>query len=229
MGLSELVLKKKSPDILKTLQKNPTHVRGIREKVGGSASTIQTRIREMKEEGLLKEERQGNFPFRKMLKLTEMGKKLANIVRNFEGVNQKRKIETVAFEGEKEKLKWPLIILLHHGEQSNTKIQKLTFLEKHEFGIQVPYDFSPYKHGPFSKELARDMGKLLTLGLMDPLENQYELTEEGEKVAEEMLEELTPPERNKIENLEKYSRMDLRRLLNLVYKKYPEKSGSPNP
>ncbi|GEM_PF-2204586 len=228
MGLSDLVLKKKSPDILNTLNNNPTHVRGIREEIGGSASTIQTRIREMKEEGLIKEEQQNSFPFKKILKLTEMGKDMVDILKNFEGVEKKRKIETVAFGSEKEKLKWPLIMLFQCGKLGGTKIQKLTFLGKYEFEISLPYNFSPYKHGPFSKELARDMGKLMTLGLVDPLEDQYKLTSEGRNLVKGIFKDLDTSEREAIKNLEKFSRMDLRGLLNLVYEKYPDESGNPN-
>ncbi|KXA96846.1 hypothetical protein AKJ37_04270 [candidate division MSBL1 archaeon SCGC-AAA259I09] len=228
MGISDLVLKKKSPEILKALDESPTHVRSLRKRIGGSASTIQTRIREMEEENIIEEKRQDNFPFKKILELTDLGENIADIMRNFEGLEQKRMIETVAFEREKDKLKWPLLFLFKHGEQGNTKIQKLTFLGKHELGIQIPYNFNPYQHGPFSKELAKDMGKLLTLGLVDPLENQYKLTEEGRKLAGEIYENLSSSEKQSIEELEKYSKLSLRRLLNRVYKKYPAESGSPN-
>lgn len=228
MGISELVFKKKSSDILLALAEEPSHVRELRERIGGSASTVQTRIREMKEEELVEESRQDNFPFKKTLKLTELGSDVVDILKNFEGIEQRREIETVTFDMEKERLMWPLLILHKHGQQGNTKIQKLVFLGKHEFDLDIPYKFTPYHHGPFSKELARDMGKLMTLGLVDPLEEKFELSEKGKKIAQQICDELDLSQIRGISELENYSRMSLRWLLNLVYKKYPERSGSPN-
>ncbi len=228
MELSELVMKKKSPEILKVLKEEPTHVRGIREKIGGSPSTIQSRIRELTEESLVKEEMEKEFPYRKILELTEKGQSVARILNSFEGIEQKRKIETIEFEEGKDRMKWPLMILLKWGEQGNTKMQKLIFLIKEKFGINVPYeDFSPYKHGPFSKELARDMGKLMTLNLVDPLESSYSLTPEGRQTARELYENLDQLSRDAMDSLERYEKMSLRGLLNYVYDLYPEKAGSP--
>lgn len=229
MGLSDLVLKKKTPEILRTLRENPTHVRGLREKIGGSPSTIQSRIREMEEENLIERKREKKFPHKKILKLTKKGKSVTKILNSFEGIERKKRIETIAFEEEKERMKWPLLILHEWGEQGNTKMQKLIFLGKQEFGAEISYDFNPYKHGPFSKELARDMGKLMTLGLVDPLESSYSLSSEGEEIAEKLLEDLDEEEKEAIQNLEKYSRMSLRGLLNYVYEIYPEEAGSPMP
>ncbi len=229
MKLSELIFKKKSPEILKTLQKTHTHVRGLQEEVGGSQSTIQSRISQMEKEELIKKEREDKFPYKKILKLTEKGKKVTNILNTFEGIERKRKIKTIEFEEEKEKMKWPLAILQEWGEQGNTKMQKIIFLLKKELGVEIPYDFNPYKHGPFCKELARDMGKLMTLGLVDPVESSYSLTSEGEELAGELLEDLDDSEEQALEKLEKYDKMGLRRLMNYVYDLYPEESGSPMP
>lgn len=227
MDLSDLVMKKKSPEILKTLRENPTHVRGLREIIGGSPSTIQTRVRQMVEKSLVEEKKQEEFPHKKILELTEKGESVARILNSFEGIEQKRKIETIEFEEEKDRMKWPLAVLFRWSEQGNTKMQKLLFLMKEKFGASVPYDFNPYKHGPFSKELARDMGKLMTLRLVDPLESSYSLTSEGEEIARELYESLDESDRDKIENLEKYDKMSLRGLLNYVYDLFPEKAGSP--
>ncbi|KXA99412.1 hypothetical protein AKJ41_05470, partial [candidate division MSBL1 archaeon SCGC-AAA259O05] len=79
-----------------------SHVRELRERIGGSASTVQTRIREMKEEELVEESRQDNFPFKKILKLTELGADVVDILKNFEGIEQRREIETVTFNMERE-------------------------------------------------------------------------------------------------------------------------------
>lgn len=227
MELSELVMKRKSPEILKALKEDPTHVRGLRDRIGGSPSTIQSRIREMVEESLVSEKVQEEFPYKKILELTDKGRSVARILDSFEGIEQKRKIETIEFEEEKDRVKWPLAILLKWGEQGNTKMQKLIFLMKEEFGIDVPYDFNPYKHGPFSKELARDMGKLMTLNLVDPLESSYSLTSEGKETARELYESLDQTSKDTIDDLEKYEKMTLRSLLNYVYDIYPAKAGSP--
>lgn len=229
MELSDLIFKKKSPEILKNLQENPTHVRGLQKEVGGSPSTIQNRIRQLEEKELIKKEKENTFPYKKILKLTEKGKKVTNILNSFDGIERKRKIETIEFEEEKERMKWPLAVLQKWGEQGNTKIQKIIFLMKKELGVEIPYDFNPYKHGPFCKGLARDMGKLMTLGLVDPIESSYSLTSEGEELACKLLEDLDDSEVEALEELEKYDKMSLRRLMNYVYDLYPEESGSPMP
>ncbi len=229
MKLSELIFKKKSSEILKTLQEDHTHVRGLQEKTGGSPSTIQSRIRQLEEKELIKKEKEEQFPYKKILKLTKKGEKVTNILNSFEGLERKRKIETIEFEQDKERMKWPLAVLQKWGEQGNTKMQKIIFLLKNELGVEIPYDFNPYNHGPFSKELARDMGKLMTLNLVDPIESSYSLTSEGEDLACELLEDLNDSDKTALEDLEKYDKMSLRRLLNYVYDLYPEKAGSPMP
>lgn len=216
--------KKKSAPILLALLGEPRHVREIQSVVGGSASTIGSRIQDLREEGLIKEEPWENWPYKKVLNLTDKGRDVAAVLKELSGPARRRKLAMMSF---KERMKWPLM-LVHRLKEINgrTKIQKLLFLLNRKFDVEVPYNFNPYKHGPYCSDLDNDMGMLVDAGLLDKKEDFYTITPEGEETAQKMLEDF-PEEVNKaIDQLKKYNKMELRRLLNLVYTQYPEESGA---
>ncbi|KXB03006.1 hypothetical protein AKJ48_04335 [candidate division MSBL1 archaeon SCGC-AAA261O19] len=218
----ETLQKKKSTSILLALLEDSRHVRELQSEVGGSASTIGSRIREMKEKGLVSEETEKNWPYKKIIKLTNRGRDVAEVLSGLSGFARKRKITLMSF---KERMKWPLVLVHRLKEVDGaTRMQKLLFLLKRKFGVEVPYNFSPYKYGPFCKNLARDMACLVTAGLTDNTEESYILTSEGEEMAEEIFENLSKKVREAIGSLEKFNKMELRRLLNLVYTQFPEES-----
>jgi len=86
--------------------------------------------------------------------------------------------------------------------EGSVKLQKLVFLAREE-GVPLGYRFDSQFRGPFSRELARDLGLLEDLGLVEavrvrdfsatgkPLEKPlYRLTERGERFLSERMGEL---------------------------------------
>lgn len=220
----DTIRKKRSTPILISLLEAPKHVRELRSDVGGSASTVASRVQELSEIGLIQEELADEWPRKKILKLTDRGEDVAKVLKDLSGSARKRKIALMSFE---ERMKWPLMVLHKLGEVGGaTRMQKLLFLLKNRFDVGVPYDFTPYKHGPFSKSIGRDMANLVTAGLVDHLEDAYVLTQEGKEMAREMYEDLQEGESKAIASLERYNKMRLQRLLDYVYTKYPRESGT---
>jgi len=86
--------------------------------------------------------------------------------------------------------------------EGSVKLQKLVFLAREE-GVPLGYRFDSQFRGPFSRELARDLGLLRDLGFIEvildkgfsatgrPLEKRlYKLTEYGERLLSEHMDEL---------------------------------------
>ena len=80
LSFPEMVFNKKSIDILIALYEKSMGVRELISEVGGSATTIEQRLRELKDVGLIEERASRSFPFKRELKLTEKGRKLAEIL-----------------------------------------------------------------------------------------------------------------------------------------------------
>lgn len=220
----EVLQKKKSAPILLTLLEEPRHVRGIQSVVGGSASTVGSRIQELKEEDLVKEEPMENWPYKKVLNLTDKGRDVATVFKELSGPARRRKLALMSFN---ERMKWPLMLINRLSEVNGiTKMQKLLFLLNRKFGVEIPYDFTPYKHGPYCKDLDRDMSVLVDAGLVEKFEDFYTPTSEGKEMMSEISKDFPDEAGKAMDNLEKFNKMELRRLLNLVYTQYPEESGA---
>ena len=220
----------KAAEILLTLFKGPKHVRELQGEVGGSALTVEMRIQELLKEGFIGEEKSEAWPFRKTLKLTEKGRKLANFL----------KLETsllvpppkVSAEKAKEKGKW-LLALLHAvggAVEGSTRLQKLFFLTKHEFGFrELPYNFLPFLHGPFSADINDDALDLEIAGLIEVQREMveptlYALTPKGKHMAGEIFEKLPREDRRALMKVKRFNQMGLAELLDYVYARYPEES-----
>ncbi len=127
---------------------------------------------------------------------------------------------------------------------SRLRVMKLMFLLQKELPDVVgkllsekPYEFKPYLHGPFSKEILDDLDRLAREGLikqhyvdLDPYGISYqvnfEITKEGQKRVNELISKLPRELVDEIENkvIKKYMSWSLRRLLDYVYSRYPEES-----
>jgi len=131
---------------------------------------------------------------------------------------------------------------------SRLRVMKLVFLAQKEaadavYGIvgSLPYNFKPYMHGPFAKEVLDDLEALEKDSLIK-IETQpidiygmvvqynYLFTETGIKRVEELIKMLNEDPRastslQKLEELmKKHASKTVRKLLDYVYKKYPEDS-----
>ena len=224
------VRKSKGLEILLALLEGPKHVRELQAKVGGSALTVEMRIQELLKERYIEEEKSEVWPFRKILKLTESGRKLATFL----------KLETsllapppeVSTEKAKEKGKWLLALLHAVGGviEGSTRLQKLFFLSKHEFGLlELPYSFLPFLHGPFSADINDDALDLETAGLIEVQREMveptlYALTPRGNRVAKEIFEKLPEDNKKALSKVRRFNEMGLAELLKYVYDKYPRES-----
>ena len=205
------------------------NVRELISKVGGSATTVEQRLRELKEAGLIEEAVAKDFPFRKELRLTEKGKKVA----------EKLKILRSLFVDDLplKRMMWPLLALYVVGEiRGKTKLQKLVFLLDKELNIKKDqgYNFVPYKYGPFSKELIEDVEMLILTGLVETKEEvkefngeevtivSYRLSERGKNIARQIYDKLTYEEKRRINKLKEYNAMSARTLTEYVHRRYPE-------
>ena len=113
----ETLFRSRATDILLALYEKSMNVRELISKVGGSATTVEQRLRELKEAGLIEEVVAKDFPFRKELRLTEKGKKVA----------EKLKILRSLFVDDLplKRMMWPLLALYVVGEiRGKTKLQK---------------------------------------------------------------------------------------------------------
>ena len=225
----QIVRRSKAAEILLALLKAPKHVRELQGEVGGSALTVEMRIQELLKEGYIEEEKSEAWPFRKTLKLTEQGRKLASFL----------KLETtllvpppkISTEKAKEKGKW-LLALLHAvggAVEGSTRLQKLFFLSKHEFGLELPYNFLPFLHGPFSADINDDALDLENAGLVQVQREMveptlYALTPKGKRVAKEIFEKLPKEDKRTLTKVKRFNEMGLAELLKYVYTKYPKES-----
>jgi DNA-binding MarR family transcriptional regulator len=223
-----VVRRSKAAEILLALLKAPKHVRELQAEVGGSALTVDMRIQELLKEGCIEEERSEVWPFRKTLRLANRGREMAMLL----------KLETsllvsppkVSAEKAKEKGKW-LLALLHAAGgavEGSTRLQKLCFLLKREFGLsELPYNFLPFLHGPFSTDINDDALDLEIAGLIEVERGMveptlYVLTPKGRKVAKEIYKKI--PEKGVLSRVRRFNQMGLVELLKYVYAKYPKES-----
>ena len=110
-----------------------------------------------------------------------------------------------------------------------TVAMKSAFLLQHEAGLNLGYDFRPYKYGPFSKEVYEDLEKLeknLLVERVKPKKDmemiEIRLTEEFKDWIEKIINSLPENVKDTVKAYaEKYGKMDLNELLDYVYAKYP--------
>ena len=232
------IRRSKGLEILLELLKGPKHVRELHSEIGGSLSTIETRIDELVKEGLVCYEELDSWPFRKVLKLTERGSELAKLLKLEGGLfgAAAEKARELGFS--ERRAKWILLLLYSLGGkvEGGTRLQKLLFLLKHEFGVRdLPYEFAPYIHGPFSEEVRDDAAELQWRGLIEIegkvldaadgiLERTYRLTPDGQKMAEGFHAALPETTKQSLQKLARFNEMRLVELLRYVYSTYPKES-----
>jgi len=227
--LLEILFRSRAVDILLALSEMSMNVRELISRVGGSATTVEQRLRELKKAGLIEEDVSKGFPFRRELRLTEVGKDVAK--------NLKILRSLFVDELPLKRMIWPLLTLYVVGEiRGKTKLQKLVFLLDKELNIikDQGYDFVPYKYGPFSKELIEDVEMLILTGLVKTEEEVreindeevtivvYRLTDRGKNIARQAYNELTDKEKRKINKLKEFNARSARSLTAYVHSRYPE-------
>jgi len=82
----EVLFRRKAVSILLTLCEKPMSFRELAKTVGGSTTTVKQRLRELEELGLVEEKAMQSFPFKKELKLTEKGRRVAEALKKAEQI-----------------------------------------------------------------------------------------------------------------------------------------------
>jgi DNA-binding HxlR family transcriptional regulator len=225
----EEVRREKAAEILIALLSKPRGVRELWQAVGGSPNTVELRVRELQRAGLIQEGESETWPYRKVLSLTDRGRRVAEMLRLQTSLAGPLKKPT---EGElRERGKW-LLSLLHvlgGSLEGAVRLQKLVFLMKRELGMGVPYQHVPFQHGPFCGEIYEDLMDLESAGWVNVVREVAEpvlvsLTEEGKRVAEEVFRTFPKETREGWERLKEFNRMPLSQLLEYVYTRYPKES-----
>lgn len=219
-------------EILISLIEKPKFVQEIQAAVGGSATTVEERINGLVEEGLVESVAASEFPFKRMITLTEKGKIISGMIKNIDRTLNTNISET--------KYKWILALLYNMSSiKGITRLEKLLFMLKQNLtGIsQEFFTFSPEKYGPYSEEIMYAALEMKKLGLIDVSETifkpfksdqeevrrmDFSLTEYGIERAKEIIKNADKNTLESIESLKKFNGMDLKALLDYVHKKYPE-------
>lgn len=242
--LQDIFGKRKYAEIILQLQDEQKTLSELLSAVGGSASTLETRIAELIDAKLVCDEKQKFRPFRRIVRLTEKGKQLAKTFKILEEMMSKIKVERIESVS---KAKWEWFLAMLHALggkiRGSTRLQKLSFLLKERLNLDPEsfYEFLPGKFGPFSADLLEDGNKIEKAGLIEISEEVFEpkklledwvicriysLTTEGMEKAKEIFEKM--PENVKVEltSLKPFNEMLLSDLIHYVYEKYPDACGS---
>lgn len=106
-----------------------------------------------------------------------------------------------------------------------TMLVKLAFLLRHETELANEptfYDFVPYKFGPFSFALYRELDNLRRNGYIKPDDDTIALCEYNADIVEEKIGELNSSALQSVDSVVKrYGKLGTRKLLENVYLKYP--------
>ncbi len=233
-SVHEVLMRERASDILiELLYSDELTVSELLKRIGGSASTIMRRLRELLEVGLISEESTRVWPYKRLIRLTEHGKRIAKMIRAM-------RLSEISVLN-RSPARWIILLSYLTGGkfESRTRLVKFLFILKNEYGVQIDYDFIWYKHGPFTKEILIDLDALELFGLIKVHEEflDYDkktgepivrytiiLTDHGKKVAEDLLFK-TPQGIVDIlkELIKKYYNMPLRDLLDYIYSKYANK------
>lgn len=232
-----MLCKGKAVDVLLALYKGAKGFRELQEATSGSYTTIQRRIVELVDAQLVEEEylsgeEFGEIPFgKRLLRLTEKGRSVVKSLLDAGFV----KLPLL----NKDREKWVILIPSILGEiRGKTRFMKLLFLLRMKYGFRKGsfFKFEPWIYGPFSKDLTEDLSELeeqnLMLKKVLPLSEdeigkekvlyEYTLTPQGERIASEILQNLSKREIETLKELAKFNRMKLKPLLKYIYRNYPK-------
>jgi uncharacterized protein YwgA/DNA-binding transcriptional ArsR family regulator len=215
----------KATEILLALREKPMHFTELQWKVGGSLSTVQLRVEELLREGLIAEEEQKKWPFKRILKLTDKG---MNAARYLQGL---RAVTSTGLPKKREK--WMLALMHAFGEiKGSTRLQKLLFLLSRELKLS-DYSYTWHIYGPYSPEVGEDSRELESSGLIQVSEEIFEESEEdyrrrlnykltpfGEVLAAKVFDGLSEKQKNAIRSLQKFNKASLSSLLDYVHSEY---------
>jgi len=231
--------KRKAMEILAALSVGAKGLREIYRAVGGGFTTIEGRVDELLDLGLIEEKevwdeeesREEYVPSKRWLKLADRG---------FEQIERIKRFglwEDLPVRWDREK--WIVLGLHAIGEiRGRTRFMKLLFLQKTESNMIKGdfYKFKPGDFGPLSIQFYKDIDelehdrlvdvKLYNYRIADSREGTlwiHRLTPKGEGVAERILKKSPSGTEKKIQRmLKRFNDMSLLELLKYVYSRHPE-------
>ena len=126
-----------------------------------------------------------------------------------------------------------LFVKLAGEIDGKTKLQKLLFLGKNEFNLDINFDFEKYNYGPYSFGLTADLEVLVQLGLINAQTEYFEtdnefrgrkitytLSDKGGKIAEEVTAKYSDFIKSAQSVLSKWGDKPLSEIIRYVYDKY---------
>jgi uncharacterized protein (DUF488 family) len=120
-----------------------------------------------------------------------------------------------------------LLAILHTSNRplSTIELVKLAFLLRHESEVgsnHTFYDFVPYKFGPFSFALYRELEALQGNGYLEVSESSIRLSDSTRKEALQKIGELTTREHSAVAGIfSRFGKMKTQALIHAVYSRYP--------
>jgi len=100
-----------------------------------------------------------------------------------------------------------------------TELMKYLFLLQKEYNINLAYNFEPYKYGPFTPQLYKDLeelkGKIEVKKVKDDIDRSLITSKELPQVNQDIANAAN-------DLINRFGNKDLKELLSYVYKKYPE-------
>jgi uncharacterized protein (DUF488 family) len=120
-----------------------------------------------------------------------------------------------------------LLAVLHASNRALSPIElvKLAFLLRHESELETDhafYDFVPYKFGPFSFALYRELESLQRNGYVEMSESSINLSESTNNETYRKIAQLTARERNSVAGIvSRYAQLKQKSLVRAVYARYP--------
>jgi uncharacterized protein (DUF488 family) len=120
-----------------------------------------------------------------------------------------------------------LLAILEASNRTLSPIElvKLAFLLRHETELETDhafYDFVPYRFGPFSFALYRELESLQSNGYVELSDSSINLSESTSDDAHRKIAQLTARERNSVaEIIAQYARLNQKSLVSSVYARYP--------
>lgn len=229
--------RRKTVAVLLALFKGAKGVRELQEATAGSYTTIQKRIAELIDAGLIEEElltgeEYGKIPrSKRLLRLTEKGRSIVKSLLDAGFV----KLPLL----NKDRERWIVSTASVLGKiRGRTRFMKLLFLLRMEYRLRKGnfFRFKAWLYGPFSDDVAEDLLELEDRNLIhrgvvpffkeeireERILYEYKLTAEGERIAREILRNLSKREIEMLKELDKFNKMTLETLLRYIYRKYPE-------
>jgi len=104
-----------------------------------------------------------------------------------------------------------ILLLLKYlkGVKGRTRFQKIIYLLKEKYGIDLSYRFMPYYYGPYSDDMQSDIDMLSLLDLLKVevvslgegvLRYEHNLSPKGSEVAEEIEKQLSSNQKRQLQS-----------------------------